>query len=125
MISPRVVLFPLGVVWLFVLTAGIVAFSSAVTVRFRDTMNALPFLLQVALFVSPVGYPAEALGPTIQTLVELNPLTGIIEAFRWMFLDVGAPDTFPLVVSALGTLAIATGGWLTFARLEVAMADDI
>ena len=68
-------LLPLGMVWLFLLTAGVVAITSALTVRYRDILSAMPFLLQVGLFLAPVGYPLSELGPTVRALVDLNPLT--------------------------------------------------
>src|SRR5205814_2198029 len=82
-LSPRVLLLPLAIVWAFLFTAGVIAITSSVTVRFRDIMNGLPFLLQLGIFVSPVGYPPDQLSNTLKTIVELNPLTGIIDIWRW------------------------------------------
>ena len=124
-LSPRVVLLPIAIAWLCLFTAGLVAISSALTVRFRDVMNGLPFLMQIGVFISPVGYPTSALGPTVARLVELNPLTGIIETWRWVMLDTAAPGLFPFVVAIVGTALVSVFGWRLFARLEVTMADDI
>jgi lipopolysaccharide transport system permease protein len=124
-LSVRVLLLPLGIVWLLVLTASVAAIASAITVRARDLLNALPFLLQVGVFVTPVGYPADALSATPRFLVELNPLTGIIEVWRWMVLAGNGLDAFPVIVSLVATLLLVVVGWRVFARLEVTMADDI
>ena len=124
-LSPRVVLLPLAVAWVFLFTAGVVAICSAITVRFRDMMNVLPFLLQVGVFVSPVGYPTSQLGPKVEKLVNLNPLTGIIETWRWMVLPVEAPSATPILVSLAVTAVLLVGGWILFSRLEVKMADEI
>jgi lipopolysaccharide transport system permease protein len=124
-LSPRVVLLPVGVVWLFLLTAAVVAISSAITVRARDILNALPFLLQVTIFFSPVGYPTDALPKTLQDLIALNPLTGVIETWRWLMLDGSTVDTLPLVASLVFTVLLSLAGWRVFTRLEVTMADDI
>ena len=56
-LSPRVVLLPLGLAWLFLLTAGVVGIGASLAVRYRDIISALPFLLQVGVFLAPVGYP--------------------------------------------------------------------
>lgn len=124
-LSPRALLLPFGLLWLFVLTAGIVAFTSSLTVRYRDLISAMPFLLQVGVFLAPVGYPLSGLSPTVRVLVDLNPLTGVMEAWRWMVLS-GYEATFePIAVSLLLTPLIAIGGWLVFSRLETTMADEI
>jgi lipopolysaccharide transport system permease protein len=123
--SIRLLLLPLPALWVFVLTAGIVAISSAITVRFRDLISVLPFLLQVGAFVVPVGYPASSLSPTLRTLVSLNPLTGAIEAWRWVILRTDQVY-MPSIYLSLGIgLALVVGGWRVFGRSEVKMADVI
>ena len=124
-LSPRIVLLPLAMVWLFALTAALVAIFAAFTVRFRDVMNGLPFLLQVGIFVAPVGYPRSALGPLSQWLVDLNPLTGIIETWRWMVLPIETLAARPVAISMGLTCALIVIGWFLFSRFEVRMADEI
>ena len=124
-LSPRVVLLPLGIAWAFLFCMALVAISSAITTRARDLLNALPFLLQVAVFVTPVGYPPEDLSSTVRFLVDLNPLTGIIEFWRWLFLEGQGLDAFPVLVSLVATALLLLIGWRVFSRLEVTMADDI
>jgi lipopolysaccharide transport system permease protein len=124
-ISIRVVMLPLAAVWLFLFTASIVAISSAITVRARDILSALPFLLQIGVFISPVGYPTGLLPSGVSSLIALNPLTGIIETWRWMVLDAGGVDALALAVSLAATGFLALIGWRVFTRLEVTMADDI
>lgn len=124
-LSPRALLLPFGLVWLFVLTAGFVAITAALAVRYRDLLSAMPFLLQVGLFLAPVGYPLAELGSTVRALVDLNPLTGLIEALRWMTLAHYEPSFEPIGVSLVLTPVIAVVGWLVFSRLETTMADEI
>jgi lipopolysaccharide transport system permease protein len=124
-ISPRVLMLPLAAAWLFLFTASIVAISSAITVRARDVLNALPFLLQIGIFVSPVGYPTGLLPSAVESLIAFNPLTGIIETWRWMVLDAAGVQTLALAVSLVATGLLVLIGWRVFTRLEVTMADDI
>lgn len=124
-ISPRVVLLPFGLIWLFVLTAGLVGIASSLAVRYRDVLSAMPFLLQVGVFLAPVGYPLDKLGSTVRALVDLNPLTGVIEAWRWMVLTDYIPSFEPIGVSLVLTPIIALAGWLVFSRLETTMGDEI
>lgn len=124
-LSVRVLLLPLAVVWLFVLTAGFVAFTSSVAVHLRDVLNAMPFLLQAGVFVAPIGYSTHSLSSTLRTVVELNPLTGVIEVFRWMLISGATVDTTSLWLALAGTLLVGFFGWRVFGRYETIMADII
>jgi ABC-type polysaccharide/polyol phosphate export permease len=124
-LSPRVVLLPIGLIWLMIMTAGAVGISSSVAVRYRDVISALPLLLQVSAFVVPVGYSLAGLSPTMRHIVELYPLTGLIEAWRWMVLSGYHVEVGPVVVSLVLTAMLAVLGWRVFTRLETTMADEI
>ena len=124
-LSPRAVLLPLGLLWLMVLTLGSAAFLAALAVRYRDIISALPFLLQVGVFFAPVGYSLAGLSPAVRRIVELNPLTGLIEALRWMLLDTYFPNAALVASSLLLTVLVAAAGWVLFSRLETTMADEI
>jgi len=120
----QLLLIPLMVVWLFVLTAAFTAVLAALAVRYRDVSAALPFVLQFGVFFAPVAYPANRLHGLLGTLISLNPLTGVIDAWRWVVLGV-PPDGFPLALAGALTIPLALASWSLFARLEVTMADDI
>jgi ABC-type polysaccharide/polyol phosphate export permease len=124
-LSARVALLPLGLVWLLLLTAGVVGITATLAVRYRDIISALPFLLQVLVFLAPVGYSLAELSSAVRVIVNLNPLTGLIEGVRWMMLTGYEPSFEPIGVSLLMTALLVVGGWLLFTRLETTMADDI
>jgi lipopolysaccharide transport system permease protein len=124
-LSPRVLLLPIGLLWLLVLTVGLVGITSSLAVRYRDVISALPFLLQIGVFVVPVGYGLASLSPVVRHIVEFNPLTGVIEAWRWMVLSGYTPTVLPIFISLALTCALAIIGWLVFSRLETTMADEI
>jgi ABC-type polysaccharide/polyol phosphate export permease len=124
-LSPRVVLLPLAFIWLNTLTVGLVGVVSALAVRYRDIVSALPFLLQVGLFVAPVGFSTAELSDTIRAIVDLNPLTGVIEATRWMMLQGYYPSFGPIALSLVESVVVLVVGWLVFTRLETTMADEI
>jgi lipopolysaccharide transport system permease protein len=124
-LSPRVVLIPLVACWLVVLTLGFVWVTSSLTVRYRDINSALPFLLQVGMFLAPVGYSIESLNTKAQAIIGLNPLTGVIETTRWALISGYHPLITPIAVSAAITVVLVIGGWRLFSRLETTMADDI
>jgi lipopolysaccharide transport system permease protein len=124
-LSPRVLLLPLAAIWLFLLTCGVVALVASFTVRYRDTLSAMPFLLQVGLFLAPIGYPLSELGSTVRALVDLNPLTGLVEGWRWMVISGYVPSFEPIAISLVETSLLVTIGWFVFSRLETTMADEI
>lgn len=124
-LSSRVLLLPLVVSWLVVLALGAVFITSALAVRYRDINNAVPFFLQVGVFLAPVGYPVDDLSPLVRLIVSLNPLTGILEATRWVVLSGYAPSATPILLAAGTSVLMVVAGWRLFSRLETTMADDI
>ena len=124
-LSPKAVLIPFGFVWLFLLTAGVVGMTASLAVRYRDIISALPFFLQVGLFLAPVGFPLSELSPTVRAILDLNPLTGLMEAWRWMIIDGYSPSFEPVGVSLVLTPLVVLLGWRIFSRMETTMADEI
>jgi lipopolysaccharide transport system permease protein len=114
---------------IFILLAVTLALSlgtlfSAVNVRFRDVKFALPFALQIWMFVSPVFYPASVLSEKWRVVFALNPLTGILEGFRAALFG-GAFDWFALVISVVLTFILALASLFVFKRMEDDFADLI
>jgi lipopolysaccharide transport system permease protein len=115
---------PLVALWLYGLTLVLVLALAALNVRFRDVTSLVPFLLQAGLFMSPVAYPLSEVPNGLDTIIKLNPLTGVIEAWRWSIL--GSPaDELALILAGAGTLVTAVVAWAVFVRLEVRFADVI
>lgn len=124
-LSLRVLLLPLSLLWLLILTMGLVWISSSLAVRYRDINSALPFLLQVGVFLAPVGYPLADLSSSVRAIVNVNPLTGIIEASRWMMLSGYECAVEPILLSLATTVVVVIAGWQLFSRRETTMADEI
>ena len=124
-LSPRVVLLPAALVWLFLCTVAIILMLSALAVRYRDMQSLVPFILQVGVFVTPIGYSLASVSNPIALLMSLNPFTGMIEVWRWMVLGVNEVNELAVALSLGITAALLIVGWRVFTRLEVSMADDI
>lgn len=124
-LTVRVLLLPVALAWLLLLTASVIGITSALAVRYRDVISALPLVLQVGVFLAPVGYSLSSLSPTIRHLVELNPLTGVIETLRWIILGGYDPLLVPVLIAVVLTVVLAFAGWRIFSRLETTMADEI
>jgi lipopolysaccharide transport system permease protein len=107
-----------------VAATGIGMWLSALNVQYRDVQHAVPFLMQLWMFATPVVYPASVVPERWQLVFALNPMTGIIEAYRDAAL--GRPLAWPqLAVSSLvAGLALVIGG-LEFRRMERRFADVV
>jgi lipopolysaccharide transport system permease protein len=98
--------------------------TAALNVRFRDIKFALPFILQIWMFASPVFYPMEILSPSAMRILRFNPMTGIISGFRSAIF--GTPFDWPLIgTAAIVTLLLLVLGVLVFKRMEDSFADHI
>ena len=121
------------VLWVIPLTALAVATSlavgiglSAVNVRYRDVRYAVPFLVQVWLFASPVAYSADLVPAQWRAIYELNPMAGVIEGFRWALIGQGAPPPVgAILVSTVMTAIVLVLGLAYFRRVERTFADVI
>ncbi|TML58053.1 MAG: ABC transporter permease [Actinobacteria bacterium] len=115
---------------LFVVLAGFMALGlglvlSALNVSYRDIRYAVPFVLQLWLWATPVAYPGSAVPARFQLLYKLNPMTGVVEGYRWALLGSGHVHALNLGVSIGTALVLLVGGALYFARAERAFADVI
>jgi ABC-type polysaccharide/polyol phosphate export permease len=120
----QVLALPLVLGWAVVFGWALVLVLATSNVRYRDVGAMVPFMLQGLLFLSPVAYPASEAPPTMRFVIELNPLTGLIEAGRWSIL--GSPLDPASVAVGLGwTALLLVAGWQLFTRLEVRFADII
>jgi lipopolysaccharide transport system permease protein len=124
-LSVRVLLLGPGVLWLALVAAGSAGLASALTVRYRDLVAVLPIILQMGMFVSPVGYSVSDLPRLARTVVEINPLSGVIEMWRWAILSTGPPDVITVILSGASTVVLVVAGWLVFTRSEPTMADVV
>jgi lipopolysaccharide transport system permease protein len=111
---------------ILVLTCFSLAMSflfSATQVRFRDLGVAVPLLLQVWLFATPVIYPLSAVPERLRPYYILNPMVGIIENFRQVVLRGAVPDTRSLILSATVAVILLAWSYLYFKWVEATMAD--
>jgi homopolymeric O-antigen transport system permease protein len=114
----------------FILLAMLTALSvglwlSVLNVRYRDVGQAIPFLIQIWLFASPVAYPVSVVPDKWRALYSLNPLAGVIEGFRWALLGKQAPDIGSMVTSIAVVLVLLVGGLVFFKRMENTFADVV
>jgi lipopolysaccharide transport system permease protein len=110
---------------LVMFSMAIALFASATQVRFRDIGLAIPLLLQIWMFATPVVYPMSVVPSRLCSLYVLNPMAGIIENFRRVILLGSPPDTASLYVSAAVSVSLLIASYIYFKRVEATMADVI
>ena len=116
---------PVFLVMAIALALSISLWLGPLSVRFRDVMHTLPFLIQVWLYASPVAYPASVVPEKWRLLYSLNPMVGVIEGFRWVLLGTEQPDLQAMAISALFITVFLLGGLVYFRRMERSFADII
>jgi lipopolysaccharide transport system permease protein len=123
-LSWNLLLLPVLVILLSLLALGVGLWMSALNVKYRDIRYALPFVVQLWMFVTPIIYPASMVPERWRWALALNPLAGIIEGFRASLF--GRPIDWQLLgISTAVTLALLTYAAYLFRRLEKSFADVV
>jgi lipopolysaccharide transport system permease protein len=123
--GPGILLFPFLVALTFFCAVGVGLWLSALNVQYRDIRYAIPFLIQVWMFMSPVIYPVSLVHGNYQWLLALNPMGGVIHAYRASLLGHQPIDWALLSLSTLIILALFLGGLYYFRRMEKVFADVV
>lgn len=120
------------VVWLpfFLLVAltaslGVSIWFSAMHVQFRDVQYAVPFIVQVWMYATPIAYPSSLLSEPWRTVYAINPMVGVVEGFRWALLGSSTAPGPMVFVSFLVSVAILISGTFYFRRFEKTFADVV
>jgi len=109
----------------FITSAGLGLFLSTLNVKYRDVRYALPFFIQILLFLTPVIYPITLVSKNYQWLLALNPMTGVIETMRSGLLNTGNIDWGILGISIMGAFGLFIIGYLYFYNNEKDFGDVI
>ena len=97
---------------------------SAFTVRYKDFRFLVPFLVQIGMFISPVGYGSSLISERWIWLYSLNPMVGIIDGFRWAFFgQTHSYMAYSISVSIVMTLFILITGFFYFRKMERSFVD--
>lgn len=123
--SLQMLLVPAFVAFAVLAAMSIVVWLSALNVAYRDVRHAVPFVLQVWLFATPVVYSVSAIPERFRAAYGINPMAGAIEGFRWAALGVRDPHWEVVAVSAAATLVLLAAGLRYFRRVEQFFADVI
>jgi len=123
--------FPLTILWLpfltliaLAVTVGMSLFFSALNVRFRDFVYALPFVIQIWMYASPVVYSSSLIPERWRFLYDLNPLVGVIDGFRWALFG-GEMPTLAIAEALVIACVMLVFGASVFRRVERSFADVV
>jgi homopolymeric O-antigen transport system permease protein len=123
--SAGVLLVPLIIPLVLITALGFGVWFAALNVRYRDVSVAVPFLLQVGLFITPIIYPYSLIPEGLRAIYALNPMVGVLELYRWMlFPEAPFPGWLVAVPLVVAPIALWTG-CRYFARAERDFADVI
>ncbi len=116
---------PLFLLLALVTAVGVGLWLSALNVLYRDINYVLPFLTQFWMFLTPIAYPSSMVPQRFQTLYALNPMTGVVEGFRWALLGTGQTPGTMTLVSSVVALVLLISGMFYFRRMERQFADMV
>jgi lipopolysaccharide transport system permease protein len=122
--SMAVIWLPLFTLFALVTALGVGTWLAAVNVRYRDVKYVVPFLTQTWMFASPVIYVSTLIPKQWQWLYALNPMTGVIEGFRWALIGGSRPDEL-IFVSAIASVLVFATSLIYFRHTEQTFADVI
>jgi lipopolysaccharide transport system permease protein len=124
---------PTAAIWtlpFFILLAAAAALAvgiwlAALGVRYRDVQYTVPFLTQLWLFSTPIVYSSSLVPERWRAFYGLNPMSGVVEGFRWALLGSDRPAWPQLIASVGATIALLVGGLFYFRRVERTFADVV
>lgn len=124
--TANIIFLPFFLLLAFVTSLGVGLWLSAMNVQFRDVRYTVPFLTQLWLFITPIAYPSSLIeNPIVRGIYAINPMTGVVEGFRWALLGTDTAPTVMVLVSSVAAVVTLVSGWLYFRRAEKTFADIV
>lgn len=122
--SWQIVFLPLFILLNALVGLAVSVWLSALTVRNRDLQHIVPYLVNFGIWLTPVFYPGTLIPDAFKSLLYLNPMTGVIEGFRWSIWNYGALNMGHALGIGLSLIVLVTGV-MYFKKVEDNMADTI
>lgn len=123
--GPQILLLPVFVVVMIVTALAFGIWLTALNVKYRDIAMAVPFLIQIWMYLCPIVYPISMVPDQYKGVYALNPMVGVIEGFRWALLGSEAPSWKMMAVSLIVMMFILMSGIAYFRKVETTFADII
>lgn len=116
---------PLLIIMMAFFALGLGMIFSSLTTKYKDLVFLLSFGIQLYMYATPVVYPISAMPDQYRWIVNMNPLSGIIECFRYGYLGAGHFDPFSLVYSAVFIVILLFVGIVIFNKVEKSFMDTV
>ncbi|MBM3702699.1 MAG: ABC transporter permease [Actinobacteria bacterium] len=124
--SWKIVFMPLFLLLATILSLGMGYLFSALNVKYRDFRYVIPFIVQVGMYISPVGFSSDVVPIRYRFWYSLNPMVGVIDGFRWSIIGKGTAIYWPgFILSIVITILIIIWGFWYFRKTEKTFADRI
>jgi len=124
--SWQFIFFPFFILMTASTAIGLGLIAATLNAKYRDFQQLVPFILQMGMYLSPVGYLNQLVSPKWEWVYALNPLAGIINGFRWTLVPQAIPIYVPgLIYSIVFSIVILIIGIIVFRSAEAGFADTI
>ncbi len=124
-VSWKILLLPLAVAMAMVVAFSVAVWLAALNVKYRDVRYAVPFLVQVWFFATPIVYPSRLVPERVRTVWALNPMASVVDVFRWALLGAPPPPLAALGTSLAAVLLVLAAGLRFFRSVETTIADVV
>jgi len=124
-LSGAIVFFPFLLLQTGLIGLGVGLWMSSMTAKYRDFVHLTAFLTQLWMYGTPVAYPLSEVPEKWRWVFALNPMTGIVESYRYAFLGKATIEPRYLIVSAITTVVLLFTGVLLFSRTERTFVDTV
>lgn len=121
--TTRLAVLPVLIVWALLLSLSVTVMFAGLSVRRRDLVVALPFLLQILLYLSPVAYPLASVNGAVRHLIRFNPMTALVQGFQWSITGRTELPLVDLVIGVTLTALCLAAGLAVFAVAQRDVAD--
>lgn len=122
-LTSAVLLLPVFLILALTSALAIGLWLSAMNVKYRDIRYVVPFLTQFWMYATPIAYSSSLIPEKWRWFYSLNPMTGVVEGFRWAILGKSSLDVLSLSISAGMVIVLLIGGLYYFKRMESSFAD--
>lgn len=116
---------PLLIIQIGALGLGFGIIVSSLTTKYRDLAQLVGFGVQLWMYATPIAYPSSQVPQSWQWVIAINPMTPVVEMFRFAFLGVGTIDPWSITESAITTIVVLFIGIVLFSRVEKSFMDTV
>ncbi|MCF8408721.1 MAG: ABC transporter permease [Crocinitomicaceae bacterium] len=124
-INLHILILPFLIILMAVMGLGLGIIFSALTTKYRDLSFLLTFGIQLLMYATPIIYPLSYTSGKLHTLISMNPLTPILESFRYAFFSIGTFDWSGLAYTSIFSFSVLFFGIIIFNQVEKSFMDTV